>query len=122
MSDFDRITLEYINSVDSINVDYSQPITNIEISIGQNVQTVYSVNGLYGDINLTASAVLTLTSFSSGYYNHTFNHNLNNQNVIVSVFNTNNQLVFADVFNEHPNYVNIRSAIDLTGYKAVAQR
>lgn len=122
MSDFDRITLEYINSVDSINVDYSNAITNIEISIGQNVQTVYSVNGLYGDINLTASSVLTLTSTSAGYYNHTFTHNLNNQNVIVSLFDTNNQLVFADVFNNHANYVNIRSAIDLTGYKAVAQR
>jgi len=122
MSDFDRITLEYINSVDSINVDYSNAITNIEISIGQNVQTVYSVNGLYGDVNLTASAQLTLTSSSVGYYNHTFTHNLNTQNVMVSVFNPSNQLVFADIFNNHANYVNIRSAIDLTGYKAVAQR
>ena len=122
MSEFDRVLLEYINSVDSINVDYSQPITNIEITVGQNVQTVYSVNNLYGDINLTASAELTLTSSSAGYYNHIFTHNLNYQNVIVSVFNTNNQLVIADIFNESPNYVNIRAAIDLTGYKAVAQR
>ena len=122
MSEFDRVILEYINSVDSINVDYSQPITNIEITVGQNVQTVYSVNNLYGDINLTASAELTLTSSSVGYYNHIFTHNLNYQNVIVSIFNTNNQLVMADIFNESPNYVNIRAAIDLTGYKAVAQR
>lgn len=122
MSEFDRIALEYINSVDSIDVDYSQPITNIEITIGQNVQTVYSVNGLYGDVNLTASAELQLTSSSVGYYNHTFTHNLNYQNVIVSVFSPSNQLVVADIFNEDPDYVNIRAAIDLTGYKAVAQR
>ena len=122
MSEFDRIALEYINSVDSIDVDYSQPITNIEITIGQNVQTVYSVNGLYGDVNLTASAELQLTSSSAGYYNHTFTHNLNYQNVIVSVFSPSNQLVMADIFNQDPDYVNIRSAIDLTGYKAVAQR
>ena len=122
MSEFDRIALEYINSVDSIDIDYSEPITNIVITIGQNVQTVYSVNGLYGDINLTASATLTLTSSSAGYYNHRFTHNLNYQNVIVSIFNPSNQLVIADIFNEDPNYVNIRAAIDLTGYKAVAQR
>ena len=122
MSEFDRIALEYINSVDSIDVDYSQPITNIEITIGQNVQTVYSVNGLYGDVNLTASAELQLTSSSVGYYNHTFTHNLNYQNVIVSVFSPSNQLVVADIFNEDPDYVNIRAAIDLTGYRAVAQR
>lgn len=122
MSEFDRIALEYINSVDSIDVDYSQPITNIEITIGQNVQTVYSVNGLYGDVNLTASAELQLTSSSVGYYNHTFTHNLNYQNVIVSVFSPSNQLVMVDIFNEDPDYVNIRAAIDLTGYKAVAQR
>lgn len=122
MTDFDRVALEYINSVDSINVDYSDPITNIEITIGQNVQTVFSVNGLYGEINLTASTQLTLTSSSSGYYNHRFTHNLNNQNVIVSVFNPSNQVVVSDIFNENPNYVNIRAVIDLTGYKAVAQR
>jgi hypothetical protein len=122
MSEFDRIALEYINSVDSIDIDYSEPITNIVITIGQNVQTVYSVNSLYGDINLTASAALTLTSSSAGYYNHRFTHNLNYQNVIVSVFNPSNQVVMADILNEDPNYVNIRAVVNLTGYKAVAQR
>ena len=122
MSEFDRIALEYINSVDSIDIDYSEPITNIVITIGQNVQTVYSVNGLYGDVNLTASAELTVTSSSVGVYSHTFTHNLNYRNVIVSIFDQQNRLVHADIFNESPNYVNIRSAINLTGYKAVAQR
>lgn len=122
MAEFDRVVLEYINSIDLIEVDYSTPITNIEITIGQNVQTVYSVNGLYGDIALSASAELSLTTTSAGYYDHIFNHSLNYKNVQISVFDTSDLLVFADVITESPTYAIIRSPMDLTGYKAVAQR
>jgi hypothetical protein len=122
MSEFDRITLEYINSIESIEVDYADQITNIELTIGQNVQTVYSVNNLYGDVVLTASTTLSLWTSSSGYYDHLFNHNLNYQYVNVSLYDEESREVYADIFYESASHVNIRAAIDLTGYKAVAQR
>jgi hypothetical protein len=114
--------LEYINSIESIEVDYADQITNIELTIGQNVQTVYSVNNLYGDVVLTASTTLSLWTSSSGYYDHLFNHNLNYQYVNVSLYDEENREVYADISYESASHVNIRAAIDLTGYKAVAQR
>lgn len=125
MSDIDNIVITYSDSVDNVDINYLSTVDNITLGLGSAIAVgsdVSSVNGLTGEINLTASAELTLTSSSAGYYNHTFTHNLSYQNVIVSVFNTDNQLVIADIFNEDPDYVNIRAAIDLTGYKAVAQR
>lgn len=122
MTDFDRVALEYINSVDSINVDYSDPITNIEITIGQNVQTVFSVNGLYGEINLTASTVLTTSSNASGVFFYNFEHNLAYLYPIINIYDNENSLVYSNIFVVDENHATITSNIDITGYKAVAQR
>ena len=121
MSDIDNITINYADSADNININYSSLVDTITLNLSSAIVTgaaVTSVNNLRDAVLLTASTQLTLTSSSSGYYNHRFTHNLNYQNVIVSVFNPSNQLIF----NEDPNYVNIRAVVNLTGYKAVAQR
>lgn len=126
MSEIDNISITYSDTVDNVDINYISSVDNITLTLGTAFSTgggdVSSVNGLIGAITLTASAELTLTTASLGFYNHIFNHNLNYQNVLVSVFDQNNGLVITDIFNEDPNYVNIRAAIDLTGYKAVAQR
>jgi hypothetical protein len=122
MSEFDRITLEYINSIESIEVDYSGQITNIELSIGQNVQTVYSVNNLYGDVNLSASIVLSDYIIDNGYNVYPFEHNLGSEYPIVVVYDPYGNQVMAETVSIDSNSVRINSLIDLTGYKAVAQR
>jgi hypothetical protein len=122
MTEFDRITLEYINSIDSIEVDYSDTITNIELTVGQNVQTVYSVNNLYGDVVLSASAILSNNTMDNGYYIHVFEHNLNTESVLISTYDPFSNQVIADVVIIDSNNVRINALIDLTGYKAVAQR
>ena len=125
MSDIDNITINYADAADNININYSSLVDTITLNLSSAIVTgaaVTSVNNLRDAVLLTASTQLTLTSSSSGYYNHRFTHNLNYQNVIVSVFNPSNQLVMADIVNENPNYVNIRAVVNLTGYKAVAQR
>jgi hypothetical protein len=125
IDEIDNISISVLDPIDNINIDYSSQIESIELNIGSGFATgsqVSSVNTLIDDVVLTASAELSLTTASNGYYNHIFVHNLNYQNVIVNVFTPTNELVFADILNEDSNYVNIRAAIDLTGYKAVAQR
>ena len=125
MSEIDNITIDFSNSVENIQVDYLSTVDNITLNLSSAIVTgaaVTSVNSLTDSVILTASTILSLTTSSAGYFDHIFNHNLNYQNVIVSVFNPNNKIVFTDILNEDPNYVNIRAAIDLTGYKAVAQR
>lgn len=121
--EIDNIGISYFDLVDNINIEYLSEVDNVKLSIGEVlIAGVSTVNGSSGDIVLTASAQLSLTTTSAGYYDHTFVHNLNDENVMVSIFSPTNSLVFSDVINEGSNYVNIRSAIDLTGYKAVAQR
>lgn len=115
-----------MSEIDNISITYLNDINNIILDIGSNFSTgggnVSSVNGLIGEVNLTASVSLeTLFSFG-GLYIYTFNHNLNYLHPIVNVFNTNNSLVYADIFSIDENYVSITSNIDITGYKAVAQR
>lgn len=125
MSDIDNITIDYTDAADNIDINYSSLVDTITLNLSSAIVTgaaVTSVNSLTDSVILTSSAQLSLTSSSAGIYNHIFNHNLNYQYVSVNVFDNNNYLVFADVLNEDPNYVNIRAAIDLTGYKAVAQR
>ena len=125
MSDIDNISITYSDAVDNIDIDYQSIVDTIQLNLSSAIVTgaaVTSVNSLTDSVILTASGQLTLTSASLGYYNHFFYHNLNYQNVIVNVFNPSNQLVFADIINASANYVNIRAAIDLTGYKVVAQR
>ncbi len=124
MPDIENITINYIDSADNIDISYSSLVDTVTLNLSSAIVTgaaVTSVNSLTDSVILTSSAQLSLTSSSAGIYNHIFNHNLNYQYVSINVFN-NNYLVFADVINESPNYVNIRAAIDLTGYKAVAQR
>ena len=125
MSEIDNITIDFSDTVENINIDYASEVDTITLNLSSAIVTgaaVLSVNRLTDDVVLTASAELTLTTASNNYYNHFFEHNLNYQYVSVSVFGPDNALVFADILNEDPNYVNIRAAIDLTGYKAVAQR
>lgn len=121
----DNVEINYINSIEDIDINYQSSVDNITLNLSSAIVTgaaVTSVNTLRDAVVLTASTQLSLTSSSVGIYNHIFNHNLNYRYVSVNVFDTNNYLVFADIINEDPNYVNIRAAIDLTGYKAVAQR
>jgi hypothetical protein len=125
MPDIDNISITYSDAVDNINIDYQSTVDTIQLNMSSAIVTgaaVTSVNSLTDAVILTASGTLTLTTSSNNYYNHFFYHNLNYQNVIVNVFNPQDNLVIADVVNESPNYVNIKSLIDLTGYKVVAQR
>lgn len=120
-SGIENINIDHSLIVDDINIDYLSEIDNIELNYGTG-GFVDSVNGLIGHINLTASAILSVTSTSAGYYYHQFNHNLNYQFPIVNILDTNNQLVMSDLLFNSSTYVTIKSLIDLTGYKAVAQR
>lgn len=126
MSEIDNISITYSDTIDNIDINYLSTVDNITLSLGSAISTgggdVSSVNGLIGAVTLTASAQLSVTSSSVGFYNHIFNHNLDYKNVVVSVFDPDGRLVIADIFNQDPNYVNIRASINLTGYKAVAQR
>jgi hypothetical protein len=126
MPEIDNISITYSDTVDNIDINYLSTVDNITLSLGSAVASsggaVDSVNSLTGEVVLTASATLSLTTSSSGYYEHTFTHNLNYQYVDVSLYDAGDRQVIADIFYLDPNYVNIRAAIDLTGYKAVAQR
>lgn len=120
-NEIDNITINVSSDIDNININYSNEIDNIELNYGTG-GFVDSVNGLIGHVNLTASAVLSVTSTSAGYYYHQFNHNLNYQFPIVNILDTNNQLVMSDLLFNSSTYVTIKSLVNLTGYKAVAQR
>lgn len=120
-NEIDNITVTVSSDIDNININYSTDIDNIELNYGTG-GFVDSVNGLIGHVNLTASAVLSVTSTSAGYYYHQFNHNLNYQFPIVNILDTNNQLVMSDLLFNSSTYVTIKSLVNLTGYKAVAQR
>lgn len=126
MSEIDNISITYSESVENIDINYLSTIDNITLSIGSAISTgggdVSSVNGLIGEVKLTASATLeTLFSFGSLYF-YTFIHNLNYEYPIINVFDTTNSLVYSDVSVIDENYVSITSNIDITGYKVVAQR
>jgi hypothetical protein len=125
MADIDNISITYSDTIDNVEINYLSTVDNITLNIGDGIVSstgVTAVNSLTGDVVLTASAELTLTTASNGYYNHIFTHNLNYQYVDITLYDTNNFQVISDVIYEDPDYVNIRAAIDLTGYKAVAQR
>ena len=125
MTEIDNISITYSDTIDNVEINYLSTVDNITLSIGNAVISgggVTAVNSLTGDVVLTASTDLVLTTASNGYYNHIFAHNLNYQYVDVTVYDTNNFQVISDIIYEDLNYVNIRAAIDLTGYKAVAQR
>lgn len=126
MSEIDNISITYSDTVDNVDINYISSVDNITLTLGTAFSTgggdVSSVNGLIGEVNLTASVSLeTLFSFG-GLYIYTFNHNLNYLHPIINVFDNTNSLVYADIFSIDENYASITSNIDITGYKAVAQR
>lgn len=122
MSDIDNITINYSNSIDAIDVEYTNEIDTIILSLGADAQSVFSVNGLTGNITLTASATLPSVSASLGIYSYTINHNLQYSTPIISLYNLNNSLVISDLEVLNANSVKIKSVIDLNGYKVVVQR
>lgn len=122
MSEIDNIIIEYNNVIQSIGIEYTNDINNIILSLGADVQSVYSVNNLTGHITLSASTTLPSVSASLGIYSYSFNHNLNYLFPVVSLYDTNNKIVMADVESVNSNSVTIKSVINLYEYKVVAQR
>jgi len=122
MSDIDNITINYSNSIDAIDIEYTNEIDTIVLSLGADAQSVFSVNGLTGNVVLTASATLPSVSASLGIYSYTINHNLQQSTPIISLYNLNNNLVISDLEVLNANSVKIKSVIDLNGYKVVVQK
>lgn len=122
MAEIDNITVDFTNSIDNITVDYTNTISTIELVVGQYVQNITSVNGLVGVVTLTASTTLSSPTSSGGFYSFNFNHDLQYAHPAVVIYDNNNELVFADVFSVDSNNVTINAMIDISGYKAVAQR
>lgn len=127
MSEIDNISITYPNVIDNIDIDYISSIDNITLTLGTAFSSggggdVSSVNGLIGEVRLTAIDTLETLFSYGGLYFYTFIHNLNYQNPIINIFDLTNSLVYADISVIDENYVSITSNIDLTGYKVVAQR
>jgi cytochrome c oxidase assembly protein Cox11 len=122
MSEVDNIIIEYDNQITDIDIQYINEIDNIIVSVGDAAQSVFSVNSLTGNVNLTSYGTLSSGTSSAGIYFHTFTHSLNYENPIVFLYNPGNQLVFSDVEIIDSNNVTIKAAIDLSGYKVVVQR
>lgn len=121
-NEIDNITIQYDNAVDGINLTYDTTITNIELALGGFSQNVVSVNGMFGNINLTASATLGSVSPVSGIYTYIVNHNIGYDYVLTDIYDTSNNLVFGDVQVLNSASVTISSAVDLAGYKVIIQR
>lgn len=121
-NEIDNINIEYSNLIDQVNLEYDTSITNIELAIAGFSQNVVSVNGMFGNVNLTASATLGSVSPSAGIYQYTVDHNIGYDYVLTSIYDPNNDLVQADVKILDSASVTINSVIDLTDYKVVIQR
>lgn len=121
-NEIDNIVINYDNTIDAIDIEYTNEIDTIVLSLGADAQSVFSVNGLTGNITLTASATLPSVSASLGIYSYTINHNLENSTPIISLYNLNNSLVISDLEVLNANNVKIKSVIDLNGYKVVVQK
>lgn len=117
-----NIAINYENNINDINVEYINEIENIILTLGQDSQTIFSVNNLFGDVNLTTFEVISSVSASSGIYSYTINHNLDYSPPIIAIYDINNESVFADVKVLNSNSVKINSVVDLNGYKVVIQR
>lgn len=124
MPEIDNISINYINTVDNIEFTYVTPLDNIVINMETDLfkPIVSFINELTGEVTLTASAILSLTSSGSGYYNYTFEHNLGYDNLSISIFDINQNLIFADINAENSEYAIIKSIQDITGYKVVGQK
>ena len=121
-NEIDNIIINYDNSIDAIDVEYTNEIDTIVLSLGADAQSVFSINGLTGNITLTASATLPSVSASLGIYSYTINHNLEHSTPIIFLYNLNNSVVISDLEVLNANSVKIKSVIDLNGYKVVIQR
>lgn len=122
LNEIDNIVINYDNTIDAIDIEYTNEIDTIVLSLGADAQSVFSVNGLTGNITLTASATLPSVSASLGIYSYTINHNLEHSTPITSLYNLNNNLVISDLEVLNANSVKIKSVIDLNGYKVVVQK
>lgn len=122
MTEVDNILIEYENQITDIDIEYINDVTDIVITLGADIQSVFSVNSLTGHVVLTAEGSLTSVSASAGIYSYTFTHGLNYSYPIVTIYNTSNQTVIADVEITDSNSVTIKSVVDLSGYRVVAQR
>lgn len=133
MSDITNIQIEYTNTIESISIDEVDPaistilieeaapeITLIEVE--KDAQAIYAVNGLIGDVILTASATLTSVSASGGIYSYTLVHNLDYALPTIYVYDSQNRVVYPDTTIIDSDSVIIKSAIDISGYKVVAHR
>jgi hypothetical protein len=125
MSGIDNITINFDDAINNIEIDYLSTINNIQLTVGESIYSgapnVTTVNGMTGDIRLTASTTLTDPLIDEGVYVHNFEHNLNSESLIISVYDITSSQVIPDVVLVDSNNVTINAAIDLTGYKAVAQ-
>jgi hypothetical protein len=122
INQIDNIDLSFDNSIDNISIDFDQQIDNILINVGGVFQNVFSVNGILGIVELTASATLGSVTPSSGVYEYTFNHNLGYLYPLISIYNVSSQIVLSDIMIVDSNTATIQSLIDMNGYKVVAQR
>lgn len=133
MSEITNIQIEYTNTVESISIDEIDPVIStiiIEeatpeitlIEIEKDAQAIYAVNGLIGNVILTASATLTSVSASGGIYSYTLVHSLDYDPATIYVYDNQNRLVYPDITVIDSNSVIINSAIDISGYKVVAHR
>lgn len=122
MSEVDNIVIEYDNQITDIEIEYINEVTDLVLTIGADAQSVFTVNSLTGNVNLTSLGTLSAGTNVGGVYSHNYNHSLDYNYPVVSVYNSSNQLVISDVEIVDSNNVTIKSAIDLSGYKVVVQR
>jgi len=118
----DNISIEYASSPTNISIDFQSQIDNIVVDFGGGSQSVFSVNGLTGLIELTSLKTLGSVSPSNGTYEYTVEHNLNYLYPNISVYTDSNELVFSDIIIEDENTITLSSLIDMEGYKVVIQK
>ena len=121
-NEIDNITIQYDNTIESIELNDIDKITNIILAVGSDAQSVYSVNNLTGAVTLTYTETLSSISSASGVYSYTINHNLNNESVISSIYDSSNKQVLADCSILGYNSIKIDSFKNLNGYKVVVQK
>lgn len=119
--DVTNISIGYDQIVDNIEVEYVNDITDIVVSVGEGIQSVYSVNSFLGAVTLTYSEILSSISASLGIYSYTINHNLSSNSAIASVYNGSNDKVIVDYSILGYNSIKINSLKNLNGYKVVVQ-
>jgi len=125
------VTVEVINAIDSIEIQYTNSIDNITLSEVRpqinviELQTAFaplqSVNGYIGNPYFTASSLLGAVSPVGGIYTYSISHNLRHENPLVMLYNASNEIVSAEISASASDTVFVKSLIDLNGYKVVMQ-